>query len=94
MRVVGYPDSQRRPLTCQNSVSAFSLSQIEFDCSGYTAGTSGSPFLVRLNPATGEGAVIGVIGGYEQGGYSADVSYSAAFGQHVLALYEAATSRG
>jgi len=94
VRVIGYPDSQNRPLTCENDITAFSPSQMEFDCGGYTDGTSGSPFLINVNPATGEGTLIGVIGGYEQGGYSADVSYAATFGQNVLALYKAATSRG
>lgn len=94
VRVIGYPNSQRRPVACQNNISAFSPRQMEFDCGGYTDGTSGSPFLINVNAATGEGTLIGVIGGYEQGGYSADVSYAATFGQNVLALYKTATSRG
>ncbi len=46
-----------------------------------------------MNPATGLGSVIGVIGGYEQGGYSADVSYAARFGASTEALYKIAVSK-
>jgi hypothetical protein len=37
---------------------------------------------------------MGVIGGYEQGGDTDDVSYSVAFGQNVANLYRQATSSG
>jgi hypothetical protein len=37
--------------------------------------------------------VIGVIGGYEQGGYPADVSYAARFGAGTAALYKIAVSK-
>src|ERR1019366_10265236 len=73
VHVIGYPDTQDQPLSCQNRIIAFSSSQLEFDCDGYTKGTSGSPFLIDVDAATGEGTVIGVIGGYQQGGDSADV---------------------
>ncbi|HEY2277265.1 MAG TPA: hypothetical protein VGI00_02845 [Streptosporangiaceae bacterium] len=66
--------------------------QLEFDCGGYPDGTSGSPFLVQVNQATGEGTVTGVIGGYEQGGDSPSVSYSIAFGSNVGRLYQSATA--
>jgi hypothetical protein len=66
---------------------------MEFDCDNYTDGTSGSPFLVGLDPATGDGTVIGVLGGYQQGGDSADVSYAATFGQNVQTLYDTAVSQ-
>lgn len=94
VHVIGYPDTQDQPLSCQNRIIAFSSSQLEFDCDGYTKGTSGSPFLIDVDAATGEGTVIGVIGGYQQGGDSADVSYSAAFGQNVQTLYDTAVSYG
>ena len=61
--------------------------QLEFDCGAYTDGTSGGPFLADVDPATGQGAVIGVIGGYEQGGDTPEVSYSSVFGANVAALY-------
>ncbi|MGO8957353.1 MAG: trypsin-like serine peptidase [Streptosporangiaceae bacterium] len=90
--VIGYPDTQNQPLSCENPVTVFTPSQLEFDCDGYTDGTSGGPFLIDVNPATGEGAVIGVIGGYQRGGDSADVSYAAAFGQRVQTLYDVAVA--
>jgi hypothetical protein len=68
--------------------------QLEFDCGGYTDGTSGGPFLASVNPLTGQGAVIGVIGGYEQGGDTPQVSYSAMFGKNVAALYRTAVAGG
>jgi Trypsin len=66
--------------------------QLEFDCGGYPDGTSGSPFLVQANQATGEGTVTGVIGGYQQGGDSPSVSYSIAFGSNVGSLFQTAAA--
>jgi len=96
--VAGYPNVQNTPVSCRNTVSAFSATQFEFDCDGFTDGTSGSPLLADPAPA-GLGArssagsaatVIGVIGGYEQGGYTASVSYAARFTSRFADLYEAA----
>lgn len=92
--VIGYPQGQQRPLTCAARTHRFGRHQLEFDCAGYTDGTSGGPFLAQFGAGTGEGTVIGVIGGYEQGGDTPAVSYSARFGQAVRALYRAATSGG
>jgi hypothetical protein len=63
---------------------------MRFDCAGFTDGTSGGPFIARWSPVTGQGTVIGVIGGYEQGGDLPQVSYSVAFGATVAALYQTA----
>jgi V8-like Glu-specific endopeptidase len=93
VRVTGYPDTQDQPISCGTRTSAFSPRQMEFDCDNYTEGTSGSPFLIGVDPVTGDGTVIGVIGGYQQGGVSADVSYSATFGQNVRTLYHTAAGR-
>jgi len=93
VRVIGYPDTQNQPLSCLNRIVAVSYTQMQFDCDGYADGTSGSPFLTGVGADAGEPAVIGVIGGYQQGGDSANVSYAAAFGQNVQALYEVAVSR-
>jgi V8-like Glu-specific endopeptidase len=94
VRVAGYPDGASQPIVCQNSVSMFSPTQLQFDCANYTVGTSGSPLLADVDPATGDGTVVGVIGGYQQGGDSPDVSYAAAFGPNVQALYAIAESAG
>lgn len=87
VQVTGYPDALDQPVTCQNRASAFSSTQLEFDCNGYTDGTSGSPFLIHGDMATGESTVIGVIGGYQRGGGSPDISYAATFGENAQALY-------
>jgi Trypsin len=50
-------------------------------------------FLTVAQPGGGV-TVIGVIGGYQQGGDSADVSYAAAFGPNVQALYDVAVAQG
>jgi V8-like Glu-specific endopeptidase len=94
VHVIGYPDAQAEPIICQNRTSMFSPTQTQFDCDGYTEGTSGSPLLTGAATASGEQTVIGVIGGYQQGGDSPDVSYAAAFGPSVQALYEIAAAQG
>jgi V8-like Glu-specific endopeptidase len=94
VEVIGYPDSSNEAITCRNWTSEPMQDQLEFDCGGYTDGTSGGPFLTSVNPLNGRGTVIGVIGGYEQGGYYPEVSYSAMFGANVMALYEAAVAGG
>jgi V8-like Glu-specific endopeptidase len=102
--VAGYPNVQNTPVSCKNTVSAFSATQFEFDCDGFTDGTSGSPLLAeqvavgsgKAAPADSKAVVIGVIGGYEQGGYTASVSYAARFSSRLEQLYQtavAATSR-
>ena len=92
--VIGYPDATEQPITCENESKPLGAREMEFDCGGYTDGTSGGPFLGRVDPSTGDGTVIGVIGGYEQGGDIASVSYSPGFGRAVQALYQAAIARG
>lgn len=86
VRVIGYPDSTERPITCQNQITSHSSRQMEFDCPGYENGTSGGPFVAT------DGSVIGVIGGYQEGGLQPDVSYSATFGSDVRTLYSSAIS--
>jgi hypothetical protein len=94
VHVIGYPDGTQQPISCQNESMPLGPREMEFDCGGYTDGTSGGPFLGRVNPSTGDGTVIGVIGGYEQGGDIASVSYSPGFGRAVQALYQTAIARG
>jgi V8-like Glu-specific endopeptidase len=94
VEVIGYPNSANQPIICQNPLSRPMKNQLEFDCDGYTDGTSGGPFLAEVSQQTGQGTVIGVIGGYEQGGNTPQVSYSAVFGQNVAALYRTAVAGG
>jgi V8-like Glu-specific endopeptidase len=94
VEVIGYPNSTNAPITCRNWARQPMTDQLEFDCGGYTDGTSGGPFLASVSPQTGQGTIIGVIGGYEQGGLTPQVSYSAMFGANVTALYQTAVAGG
>jgi hypothetical protein len=94
VRVIGYPGDADQPLSCVNWAKGFSATQLEFDCDGYTDGTSGGPFLAGPSGTSGQVTVIGVIGGYEQGGDTAEVSYAEAFGPAVSALYQRAVAGG
>jgi V8-like Glu-specific endopeptidase len=87
VQVIGYPDGANQPVWCAGQAKGFSATQLEFDCAGYPVGTSGGPFLADVNTATGQGTVIGVIGGYQQGGDTSQVSYAASFGTAVAVLY-------
>jgi V8-like Glu-specific endopeptidase len=94
VEVIGYPDSSDQAITCRNWTTEPMADQLEFDCGGFTGGTSGGPFLAGVDPSTGQGTVVGVIGGYEQGGFSPSISYSCEFGSNVAALYKAAVAGG
>jgi V8-like Glu-specific endopeptidase len=93
VRVVGYPNTLDVPVFCDAPARAFSLDRLRqmiFSCTQYTNGTSGGPFLAHVSGGTGTGQVIGVIGGYEQGGYTSSVSYSARFYGRIAALFREA----
>ncbi len=94
VQVIGYPNVTNQPVTCQNWLRHPMAGQLEFDCDGYTNGTSGGPFLSDVDQATGQGLVIGVIGGYQQGGDTPQVSYSAVLGANAAALYKQAVAAG
>jgi hypothetical protein len=94
VEVIGYPDGANEPVACRNWTREPMPDQLEFDCGGYTDGTSGGPFLANVDTLTGQGTVIGVIGGYEQGGDTPQVSYSAMFEANVAALYLTAVAGG
>lgn len=65
-----------------------------FDCDGYAAGTSGSPWLLAPPPAPGSGdaTVIGIISGLHQGGCFPSTSYSAPFDSATAAVLARAAS--
>jgi V8-like Glu-specific endopeptidase len=94
VQVIGYPNATNQPITCQNRLRQAMAGQLEFDCDGYTNGTSGGPFLSEVDQATGQGLVVGVIGGYQQGGNTPQVSYSAVLGANATALYKQAVADG
>jgi V8-like Glu-specific endopeptidase len=89
-RVTGYPDGAAAPISCVNWTSEQSATQLRFDCGGYTDGTSGSPWITGASPRTGTGTIVGVIGGYQQGGDTPAISYSSYLGTAAHSLYEQA----
>ncbi|MEV5511264.1 trypsin-like serine peptidase [Streptomyces orinoci] len=93
VRITGYPDSGNEPITCGNHISEQSAHQMRIACTGYSGGTSGSPWVTDFDPATRNGSVIGVIGGYQKGGDSDDVSYSPYFDDAVRKLYDQAVAQ-
>lgn len=79
--VTGYPGSRGTPLRCVDKPVAHSRTQQRVDCPDFSGGTSGSPWV------NGDGDVVGVLGGHEQGGATADVSYSVVLGRAAAQLY-------
>lgn len=79
--VTGYPASRELPISCTNKPTAHSRTQQRIDCPKFTGGTSGSPWV------NGNGQVVGVLGGHENGGATPDVSYSVVLGAEAAALY-------
>jgi V8-like Glu-specific endopeptidase len=91
--VTGYPEVASVPadkaITCWNWTSALpGYDQLQFLCTGYYSGTSGSPWLIHLNSKTNTGDVIGVIGGLQYGGPNSWVSYSPVFDGKIFYLYD------
>ncbi|GGU37295.1 hypothetical protein GCM10010244_74580 [Streptomyces coeruleorubidus] len=55
-----------------------------FACPGFAGSTSGSPWV------NGDGQVVGILGGHEDGGTTPDVSYSVVLGAQAGRLYREA----
>ncbi|MFD7559545.1 trypsin-like serine peptidase [Streptomyces sp. NPDC059835] len=85
--VIGYPRTQETPLRCANTTALLSQTQRRIGCPDLTGGTSGSPWLV-------DGALAGVLGGYEGGGSVPEISYSAVMGDQAVELYREAADAG
>ena len=98
--LIGYPGGDAQPLTCTSSTTEFTPTDgapgsfLRIPCDDYRDGTSGGPFLVNVDPATGTGDLVGIIGGWDTGGPTADVSYSSYFGSDIQQLYDAAVAGG
>jgi V8-like Glu-specific endopeptidase len=84
--VTGYPDTRESPIRCTNRPAAHSRTQQRIDCPDFTSGTSGSPWI------NGDGFVVGVLGGHEEGGDTANISYSVVLDKRVAELYRDAVS--
>ncbi|NUR58614.1 MAG: hypothetical protein HOV87_07985 [Catenulispora sp.] len=80
--VVSYPLTAKRPVGCATTTAEFRATQLRLDCSGLPEGASGSPFLASGN------RLVGILGGYQQGGSSADTSYSVYLDERVAAVYQ------
>ncbi|MEV4147999.1 serine protease [Amycolatopsis sp. NPDC049691] len=78
--LTGYPDTTDSPVVCTGTTTRFETYQLRVACPGFPDGTSGGPWVT-------DGAVIGVIGGYQLGGDTPDVSYSAYFDDDIAKLY-------
>jgi V8-like Glu-specific endopeptidase len=90
VRVTGYPASADAPVTCLNWTSQQSAHQVKFQCGGYYGGTSGSPWVIRFDAKSRTGTIVGVIGGYQEGGDTDSVSYSAYLDDAIRQLYQQA----
>jgi hypothetical protein len=82
--LTGYPDTSDSPVVCEGNTTQSDTYQQRVACPGFPDGTSGGPWV------TG-GEVIGVIGGFELGGDTPDVSYSAYFDDDIAKLYASVT---
>jgi V8-like Glu-specific endopeptidase len=90
--VIGYNDTDQKPIMCTTTSFKFRPDQMEFYCRGFWYGTSGGPWILNYNSSSGAGTIYGVIGGYEAGGNVTWASYSAALekpAQELLAQAEA-----
>jgi hypothetical protein len=59
--------------------------QLRFGCRGFSDASSGGPFLAGVSKKSGLGTIVGLIGGYQQGGSSTSVSYSSPVGPAAVA---------
>jgi hypothetical protein len=82
--LTGYPDTSDSPVVCEGTTTRWDTYQMRVACPGFPDGTSGGPWVT-------DGAVIGVIGGYQLGGDSPDVSYSPYFDDDIAKLYASVT---
>ncbi|HET9171537.1 MAG TPA: trypsin-like peptidase domain-containing protein [Actinospica sp.] len=88
--VIGYNDLEydtagNEPIICRATAHEETddgAAWSRFDCPNYQDGTSGGPWIAH------GGTVVGVIGGYEQGGDSPNWSYSTIFTTATIAFYQ------
>jgi hypothetical protein len=77
------------PVICTgrpSSVVRAGRRQLRFECRGFSDASSGGPFLTHVSGKSGLGTIVGVIGGYQQGGSSSSVSYASPLGPAATAL--------
>jgi V8-like Glu-specific endopeptidase len=95
--VAGYPAKENypadRPVGCAGRTARQSRSQLRFDCHGFYGGTSGSPWLSDYDNHSQSGHVIGLIGGFQEGGSEEWRSYSPLFTANVTRLLATADAQ-
>lgn len=89
IKVVGYNNAAADPVRCATVSFEFRAGQMEFYCHGYRDGTSGGPWVIGYT-GRGTGTLVGVIGGYQDGGDVEWASYSPVLGASALSLYRQA----
>jgi V8-like Glu-specific endopeptidase len=77
VKAIGYPMEDEAPTIRSGVTEQYSATQLELPAPGLEDGTSGGPW---LRSGTAGTQVVGLTGGYEQGGYSFDTSYSTYLG--------------
>jgi V8-like Glu-specific endopeptidase len=90
--LAGYPSDSDTPVICRNAASQRDDYQMAIACPGFPDGSSGSPWITDVDPRTGLGQVIGVIGGLDAGGTTPDESNSPYFDGDIAALYAKAVA--
>jgi V8-like Glu-specific endopeptidase len=70
----GYPSEDDAPTSRSGVTEQYSPTQLELPAPGLEDGTSGGPWV------RSDGTVVGLTGGFEQGGYDYDTSYSTYLG--------------
>lgn len=93
VRVAGYPAGADAPIACLNWTTQYQV-YVKFACTGFYGGTSGSPFVTGFGKGNHDGTIVGVLGGYQEGGSTPDVSYSDYLGDDIEKLYSQAISAG
>ena len=73
-------------------IQAAGQQQLRLACPGFKNASSGGPFLIDINQNSGLGTIVGIIGGYQQGGDSPSVSYSSPFAAVLHHLYSSMTT--
>jgi hypothetical protein len=89
---LGYPkisaDSRDQAIRCTPSYPTHRLSgfrQMVLYCTGFYGGTSGGPWLTHFNGRTG--TIVGLTGGYQDGGPNSWISYSPIFDSRIFTLF-------